>query len=266
MDHPPGRVIYKGFWDNNHVEVIDNDTSRSLYFSGSILQSRLCLTAPHELLLYYPQYMVSALLVQSNPKNVLLIGIGAGSIIHFLAHHFPTCCIDAVDNSSKIIEIAKGFFLLKESENLTIHCLDGYDFLASRTKTKQYDVIFIDAFDEKGMAKKIYSREFLKLCRDNLATKGVISCNLWSGNEKKLNNVKKAIFKNSTDQLYLPVKERENIIALAFSTPTPWKKIDRPTEELLSFSERYNINFVEIVNIAKKYNMKLGQRIASFLV
>ncbi len=265
MNNPPGRVLHEGFWDNKHVVVIDNHNERSLYFDGSILQSRMSLKAPHELILYYPRYMASALLAQPLPRNVLLIGIGAGSIIHFLAHHFPNCCIDAVDNSSKIIEIAKSFFLLKESEYIKTHCQDGYEFLAEKTDQKFYDIIFIDAFDERGMARKIYSKEFLKLCKNVLSPSGLISCNLWSGNEKILKKVKKAIHKNSQGQLYIPVKERENIIALAFSTPVPWNIITRPKEELRSLSAQYHIDFLEIVKIIKRHNMKIGHRIASFL-
>ncbi len=265
MTHPPGKVIHRGFWDNKLVEVIDNDSNRSLYFSGSILQSRISLTKPYKLILFYPRYMASSLLVQPSPKNILMIGIGAGSLIHFVAHHFPDCNIDAVDNSSKIIEIARGFFFLSGSDRISIHCQDGFEFLAKSTSTKPYDIIFIDAFDEKGMAKKIYSKEFLALCNSVLSPEGVISCNLWSGDEKKLKKVQKAIHKNSTSQMYLPVRERENIIALAFKTPIPWKKIYLPKEELTARSQRFGIDFVEIVKIAQKHNMKIAHRITSWL-
>ncbi len=265
MAHLPGRVIHRGFWDNKLVEVVENGNSRSLYFSGSILQSRISLSDPHELVLFYPRYMVSALLPQPTPENVLLIGIGAGSLIHFLAHHFPNCNIDAVDNSPRIIDIARGYFFLNESDHIAIHCQDGFEFLEKRSKKMQYDIIFIDAFDEKGMANKIYSKDFLSFCNRSLSPKGVISINLWSGDAQKLKKVRKAIHKHSKGRIYIPVNDRENIIALAFTTPVPWKNICRPKKELTAISQRFGIDFSEIVKVAKKHNMKLGHKIASWL-
>ncbi len=261
----PGRVIHRGFWDNKLVEVVENGNSRSLYFCGSILQSRISLTDPHELVLFYPRYMVSALLPQPSPANVLLIGIGAGSLIHFLAHHFPNCNIDAVDNSPNIIDIARGYFFLSDSDRIAIHCEDGFEFLKNRSKKISYNIIFIDAFDENGMANRIYSKDFLSLCTKSLSPQGVISVNLWSGDAKKLKKVQKAIHKHSKGRIYIPVNDRENIIALAFTTSVPWKKIHLPKKELAAISQRFGFDFSEIVKMAQKHNMKIGHKIASWL-
>jgi spermidine synthase len=259
-----GNIIHSEYLDNHLVEIVDDSDYRSLYFAGSVLQSRISLNIPHELRLYYTRYMMSALLVQPEPAHVLLIGIGAGALVHFLHHHFPCCSLDVVDHSHQIIKLALGYFLMPNKDPITIHCCDGYEFLATKKPNKVYDLILVDAFDEKGMSRTIYTEEFFRLCLESLAQGGILSCNLWSGNPGELAEVKDGIRKNSASQLYLPVHNRGNIVALAFNTPVPWEKINRPKNELDSLSKRYRFDLTGIVRIAIRHNMPLRQRIGLF--
>ena len=99
------------YYENNFIEVVDQDEFRSLYFHNKVVQSRMSLQEPHKLILKYTQYMMAAaLLVKPAPTDILLIGIGAGALIHFLHHHFPSSLIDAVDYSEHVIKIARGYF------------------------------------------------------------------------------------------------------------------------------------------------------------
>lgn len=259
-----GNIVHSDFFNNHLVEIVDNGDYRSLYFAGSILQSRISITAPHNLVLYYTRYMMAALLVQPQPKRVLLIGIGAGTLVSFLNHHFPECILDAVDHSPQVINLALGYFRMPNEPPISIHCSDGLEFLAQRNNRRRYDVILIDAFDENGMSKTIYTEDFFALCRKSLASDGVLSCNLWSGNLQELETVKQAFNKHSASRIYLPVQERGNIVGLGFNTPTPWEKIDRPEKELKELGKRYGFDITEIVRIAKKNNMDLRQRVGSF--
>ncbi len=259
-----GNIVHTDFFNNHSVEIVDNGDYRSLYFAGNILQSRISISAPHNLVLYYTRYMMAALLIQPRPERVLLIGIGAGTLVSFLHHHFPECILDAVDLSSQVIKLALGYFRMPDEPPISIHCADGFDFLAQRNCGNRYDLILIDAFDENGMSKTIYTEDFFSLCRKTLSPGGALSCNLWSGNLQELERVKQAFNKHSVSRIYLPVQERGNIVGLGFNTPIPWKKIDRPDKELKELAERYGFDLTEIVKIAKKNNMNLRQRMGSF--
>jgi spermidine synthase len=265
---PPrsGNIIVSEYFDDHLVEIVDEDDHRSLYFADSILQSRISFIAPDSLILLYTQYMMSALLVQPEPQHVLLIGIGAGALVRFLHHHFPHCAIDAVDHSDQIIKIAVGYFQMPNKDPITIYCCDGYEFLAAKKPERPYDLILIDAFDEKGMSKTIYTGDFFRLCMESLIPEGVLSCNLWSGDLEELTEVKNSIQRYATSHLYLPVPNRGNIIALAFNTPAPWRKINRPENELHSLSQYFHIDLDRIVSIAKRFNMTVGQRISSIFL
>lgn len=260
MSYRPRKVVHSCH-DKNFMEVVDHDDTRSLYFRNSVVQSSVSLQNPHKLILRYSRYMMAAaLLVKPAPTRILLIGIGAGSFIHFLNHYFPHSYVDGVDYSENVIKIARDYFSLPENNRMTIHCDDGLHFLSHRQESDGYDLILIDAFNDQGMARNIYSSEFLRLAQKNLLSEGVVCCNLWSGNTKLFKHVQKAIQKNSVKSLFIPVRKRENIIGLLLQNSWPWKKICPAATELNQLSKRYGFDFSEVSISARKNNMKLGEK------
>jgi len=206
--------------------------------------------------------MAASLLVMPRPKKVLLIGVGAGALLQFFHHFFPDTRIDAVDYSEHILKIARGYFSLPENDNIRIHCADGLLFISDSQNSGCYDLILVDAFNDNGMAKNIYSNEFLRLAQKKLCPEGIITCNLWSGNRKAFERVEKAIKKNSANAIFIPVRKRENIVSLLFQGPPPWKKICPASRELKRLSSKYHINFSEVSSDARKNNLKLGDRMS----
>ncbi|MDR3630179.1 MAG: hypothetical protein P4L42_07575 [Desulfocapsaceae bacterium] len=247
--------------DNQLVTIVDEEKGRSLYFGENVLQSRLSMAAPHRLELSYTQYMMSVLLLLPEPRKVLLIGVGAGSLIHFLHHHFPGCIVDAVDRSQEIISIAVDYFHMPDRPPIATHCSDGYEFLAAQRIPSSYDLILLDAFDDRGMSSSVYRGDFFRLCMNALTREGILSCNLWAGIPDELTRVKDEIRQHSASRIYLPVPNRGNIIGLAFNTPVPWEKINRPKPELRALSRHFEIDLATIAAIALRHNLGLSQRI-----
>lgn len=264
MSHSPGVIIHKDHWDNHIVEIMDSGDHRSLYFGSRHLQSQMSLQAPHELVLSYTRYMLLPLLINSTLNNILVIGLGSGSFVRFFQHHFPETRIDAVDYSQHIINIAKGYFQLPENKQTVIFCEDGYTFLQNN-RQKKYDLILIDAFDDKGMAPTIYSESFLALCSESLTEKGLVSCNLWSNNRKHLQEIKATLAKHFQGNMYMPVPDRGNIVALAMPYTIPWSNIRLKGDELKVLKQKYDINFKKIVRVAKQNNLGFTKRLAALL-
>lgn len=246
----------------NFMEVVDQGEYRSLYFQNSVVQSRVSLQEPGRLVLRYTQYMMAAsLLAHPQPTRALLVGVGAGSLLHFFQRYLPECRIDAVDYSDHVLEIARRFFALPETDNIAVHCEDGLQYLARLGKERQFDLILLDAFNDSGMAKNIYSHEFFKLAGERLSEKGILCCNLWSGNHQVYSGVKKAIVKHSESSLFIPVRRRENVVALLFRSDLPWKMICPPAHDLEILSREYDIDFSEVSAAAQKSNMRLGEKL-----
>jgi spermidine synthase len=264
MSQNPDRLVHKDFWNNHLVEIEDRGDFRSLYFGSRSLQSSMSLANPHELVLSYTRYMVLALLINTQPKNILIVGIGSGSFVRFFHHHFPKSQIDAVDYSSHVINAARGYFQLPENHQISIYCADGRSFLQDN-RGKQYDLILIDAFDDQGMAPTVYSDLFFNLCSIFLAPDGIVSCNLWSDNKVRLKEIKTILATYFKSCLYLPVPDRGNIIAMAMPFDVPWPRICLKEKEVASLSEQFNLDFRELIQVAKQNNLSLPKKITSWL-
>lgn len=263
MNRPSGKIIYRDHWKNHLVEIIEHGDSRSLYFAGDVLQSSMSISAPHRLVLSYTRFMMATLLFMNPPHRVLVIGVGAGSLIRFIHHHFPSCTIEGVDFSSHIIKLAKGYFNLPNSSAIRLHCDDGHDFIA-QFEGQAYDLILIDAFDQNGMAPSIYSAVFFAHCLSHLEENGIVSLNLWSGDEDKMDRVQTDLKRNFSSCLTLPVPERGNVICIAGRDPKLKKIMEQDYTELSRMSAEFDINFKEIVRVFIKQNLGYRQRIARF--
>lgn len=258
-------VIYRGHNDNQLIEVIDSGDVRSLYFSGNVLQSAIFLSKPQSLALSYTRFMLAPLLFNDAPEKILIVGLGAGSLLHFLYHYFPESSIDAIDSSAHIIELAREHFSLPQTPEISVHCCDGYDFLADLPGSHGYDLILVDAFDADGMAPSIYRAGFFELCRFHLQASGLISLNLWSGNAGRLVEVKEDLAATFGSVIKLPVPKRGNVICLAGNEADIWQLVKRSRAELDQLKSRFEINFKPIVNSCLKNNLTIAQRFSHAL-
>lgn len=247
------------------VEIFDTRKSRSLFFGGKYLQSQMLHKNPEQLALIYTRYMVSALILIKQLRRVLVIGVGAGSFIHFLHHHFPSCHIDCVDRSEKIIEIAQIYFGLKECEQVSIHCCGGREFLASTPSASPYDLILVDAFDEKGMAAGIYEPSFFKLCDEKLHRDGVAGFNLWHDKKSVVSAVIGELRNKFPHNYLLPIPHRGNVVANVMHKPIPWQRLLPDKKKCRQMQEKYKIEFRTIGRLAIKNNMSLPQRLHWYL-
>jgi spermidine synthase len=255
-------IIHRNHDDNHLVEIIDRGDERSLVFAGNVLQSAMSLKTPHSLSLSYTRYMMAALLLNEQPENVLVVGLGAGSLLHFINYHFPHCLVDGIETSAHIINLCKKYFFLPETPALSIHCLDGYDFLADLPNKKKYDLILVDAFDADGMAATVYRSDFFALCCEHLTSGGIVSLNQWSGNRERLEEVKFDIEAQFESSVELPVPKRGNVICLARNNEPIWPMLKKSRSELTLLSDRFSIDFKAIINVCRKNNLSFFQRLS----
>lgn len=257
-------VVYRGQWRDILIEIIDQGSTRSLYFDGTVLQSSLDRSAPHQLLLSYTRYLMTPLLFNPAPTNILLVGLGAGSLVHFLHHHFPATGIDVVDHAAPIIELARRYFLVPENRHITMHCLDGFDFICAPAE-KKYDLVIIDAFDQRGMADSIYNHRYLTHLKKTLCEKALVSFNLWSGNQHKTNKIKQTIRNHFNCLLEFPVYNRGNVVALAGDGLTRPELLRLSSRVISAASNHFSIDFKPIINQGIKRNYSLSQRLGRLI-
>lgn len=259
MTEMPGLMIHSDYWNGHLVKIYDNGDHRSLYFGAGLLQSRMSLSRPHELVLSYTRYMAAALFIKPAPARILVVGIGAGSFVRFFHHHFPECLIDAVDCSTHVIAAARGYFHLPEEDRrVSVHCRDGLHFL--QEARNRYDLILIDAFDDQGMAPTIYDAPFFLLCREHLSEDGVVSCNLWSDDLERYRKIRSTFADLFPGCLTLPVPDRGNVITLAMPFAVPWPRIYLKSSELGEWTRRFDFDFKQLARVIKQNNLSMTKR------
>jgi len=128
---------------------------------------------------YYDYFNAAALLTE--PKDILVLGMGAGTSVKQYLHFFPEAHIDAVEIDPEIIRIAKDpkYFGVEEGPRLKIFAEDARPFL--RKSEKKYDVIEVDMF-QGGPYVPFYvtSKEFFALVAEHLRPSGLMMMNVMS--------------------------------------------------------------------------------------
>lgn len=120
--------------------------------------------------------------VDLEPKNILVLGLGAGSVIDPLRKKWPNVKICGVEIDPKMIEIGKIFFGLSDSD-LEIIIQDAFDFF-SKAKDK-FDLVIVDLFSGDRFPKEAESKNFISNLRNMSSDKSLVIFNrLYFGKHK----------------------------------------------------------------------------------
>jgi spermidine synthase len=137
------------------------------------------LSDPDELPMKYAQAMTAALLYPPEPKRILMIGVGGGTIPTYLGRFMPEAQIDSVEIDPGIIKVAKDYFGIVETPRLRYIANDGRVFLNRNKET--YDVILLDAFLNGYVPFHLLTKEFFTLLKERLTPGGVAAFNVHDG-------------------------------------------------------------------------------------
>ena len=171
----------------------------------------------------YAQVMPVALTLVKEPKRVLIVGLGGGTIPGLLRKHYPQMTIDVVDIDPDVVDVAKKFFGFHEDAAMHAYVEDGRRFIE---KCKQpYDIIFLDAFGPDNIPYDLATKEFLVAVRRAVGPKGVVASNVWSSASNSLHDAMLRTYQDVFDDLYVvKARTRGNEIFLALPRKTPLER------------------------------------------
>lgn len=143
--------------------------------STNVAQSILDLNNPLSLIFPYAEAVLLALIWNSQPQKIYVIGFGGGSIPRFFHHYFPQTIIECTDLDPTIVEAAQKFFGIQLDDRLKVAIQDGREYLATKQiSSAKYDIIIVDAgFGSGYMPYKLVTQEFYRLCKECLSIAGV---------------------------------------------------------------------------------------------
>ncbi|WP_223746537.1 MULTISPECIES: spermidine synthase [unclassified Myxococcus] len=174
----PRTVLYVG-QPGAYRCIVSQDTEGRRYLQfgwDSAYQSVTGQGFPLQLELEYTQGMVAGVAFVAQPRRILMVGVGAGSLPMFLRAALPQVHIDAVDCDAEVLDVARRYFGLREDAQLRLHLEDGRRFI--ETPGPAYDVILLDAFGPRGVPRSLATWEFLRAVRSRLTPDGAVVSNV----------------------------------------------------------------------------------------
>ena len=163
---------------DNFEQPIVHETalSKSMVFSDVDIQSRMSVARPDELQFEYTRLMMGAMLFHPQPKRLLMVGLGGGSLAKFCYKHLPSTHITVVEINPHVIALRHDFCVPDDDARFQVLQMDAAHFMA-QTEEK-FDVVFVDGFDQHGMPEQLCSTQFYSDCHRVLASGGVAVMNL----------------------------------------------------------------------------------------
>ena len=233
----------------SHILIRRKNNTRTMVFvrdSGEeALETQMDLTQPHELRFAYLRYMFMSYLFQPNPKEVLIVGLGGGSMIHFLQHYDPLVRVDAIEIDPVVVDIASKYFGIKPKKNVNIITGDGFDYLQN-TKVV-YDVIYMDAFlkpsidtDSTGTPVRLRTQQFYQDIQTKLRPGGVVMFNINS--HPKIAQDLQGI-RESFPQIYVFPLPRSHGLIVAGSTAPKRERIATLRRRATKLDDRFKTSF-----------------------
>ena len=169
-----------------HVETAYNDIfvgkvqtllKMSFQWKGwYFYESAVNLVDADDLPMLYARTVGLAAIYPQDIKRVLVLGLGGGAVPLYLARFLPDATVDSVEVDPGVIEAAKKYFGLRETERF--HLIEGDGRIYLNRHSEKYDIIVLDAFSGSYIPFHMMTKEFYQLVREHLAPHGVVAINI----------------------------------------------------------------------------------------
>ncbi len=251
--------IRKPAEDNESVYISEKFGVRTLHIGSDTVQSAMRIARPNDLEVSYTRSMMAFLLFAPDPREVVMIGLGGGSLAKFIYHRLPRAHITAVEVNPRVVDIARQYFFVPDNDaRLDVIVTDGADYV--QRERLDADVIVIDGYDAESQVEALSTPAFYCDCARALGDAGMLVVNLWGGDrnfQTCVNRLAKAF-----DGLVacLPAGRPGNIAAFAFkrSPGRPaWAQLRARATEL---EAQYGLEFTRFVQEFTQMNPHDSER------
>ena len=182
------------------------------------------------------------------PENILLLGTGGGSLVHFLGFHYPNSHLICVDIDAELVEIMHQKMLLpKASQHLSYEIDDAEHYL--RNCSQRFDLILVDIFAGAQSPGWLLELRSIRRLFSMLSDRGAIAYNLLIDSDhsfKQYYQNLRQVFNRRT--LALPVEGFDNTIAYGLRYQSVERDMSWYMQQALTLGESHDINYMEVLS------------------
>lgn len=225
--------------------IIEDGQTRRLHFSLDLVQSAMRLDDPFALEFAYTRKMMAFVLFVPDPRDVLMVGLGGGSLAKFCHRHLPGARLTVVELNPDVIAL-RGEFAVPDDLRLAIVEADAAEYLsASEGDT---DVLLLDGFDANGIAPAFLNRGFYRAARRRLRAGGLVVAN-FAGPRRYWSRHLDLLADAFNGQVHLgTVPGGDNHVAFAFAEAADSLDWDRLAQRARTLAGQFPLDFPALLD------------------
>jgi spermidine synthase len=208
-----GLAIAAGTYDKPFI--VDEGTTRSLYFTMANIQCVMHANDPFGLPLAYTRAMTAFLLFHPAPVRLALLGLGGGSLAKFCHRHLPETDVTAVEINPHVIALRDAFLVPRDDDRFRVVAGDAAEFVAG---AQALDVLLLDAYDRDGLPPALASAAFYDDVSVSLAVDGLFVMNLCGRRHRYVSVIEQVKTAFAGRVVELPVRRDGNVVLFAFKS------------------------------------------------
>ncbi|AXQ28929.1 spermidine synthase-like protein [Solimonas sp. K1W22B-7] len=156
--------------------LFDDGASRRLHFNLRYVQSQIDLQSPDRLAFAYTRKMMGFLLLLPQPRHVVIVGLGGGSLTRYCHRHLPQTQLTTLEIDEEVIAFGEWFQLPPQDSRMRIVHADAVEWFA-RTQERA-DVVLIDGCDHNGTVGALCEEAFYRNLQSRLQRDAIVVVNL----------------------------------------------------------------------------------------
>ena len=181
-------------------------------------QSAMSLARPEKLVYDYEKTMALTVAAGPAPRSALLLGLGGGAMLRFLAAHVPDCAVTVVEQDPTVVKLARRHFGVAQPVELA----EAGAFV--RECGRHFDAILVDLYGGSGFNPP--ALDFWDDCAAALTDKGCVAINWADGRHRALYrpHAERAASHAAAAFYLAPRGFKDNVVQFCSADPT----LDKP--------------------------------------
>jgi len=254
-------VLLKQLTDGSYGKPFIQDCGPLPYqhFDLDNVQSVMRHDDPDALCLAYTRKMMAFVLFNAEPRRILLLGLGGGSLAKFCYRYLPGASITAVEIDPHVLALREEFQVPRDDGRFRVVQGDAVEYVSRRdpphgrptvrplpaahARRNLEDAILVDACDRNGLSPTLASPDLYANLRRRLSLNGVLVMNVCGDAIEVESHVARIRGVFGEHLMSLPAREDGNLIVMGFRRAPQSREgaeLDRHARKL---EERFGLAF-----------------------